>query len=74
MKCLCNRRVFVWNPDSSKEIVHFVHEVHPVFAVNGNDDTMPSFYNMLCGGNDDTMLCGGNDDTMPSFNLLRVHL
>ena len=33
IKCLCNRRVFVWNPDASKEIVHFVHEVDPVFAV-----------------------------------------
>ena len=33
MKCLCNRRVFVWNPDTSKEIVNFVHEVYPVFAV-----------------------------------------
>ena len=22
MKCLCNRLVFVWNPDTSKEIVH----------------------------------------------------
>ena len=33
MKYLCNRRVSVWNPDTSKEIVHFVHEVHPVFAV-----------------------------------------
>ena len=33
MKSLCNRRVSVWNPDTSKEIVCFVHEVHPVFAV-----------------------------------------
>ena len=33
MKSLCNRRVSVWNPDTSKEIVRFVHEVHPVFAV-----------------------------------------
>ena len=33
MKPLCNRRVSVWNPDTSKEIVRFVHEVHPVFAV-----------------------------------------
>jgi hypothetical protein len=30
---LCNRWVFVRNPDTSKEIVHFVHEVHPVFAL-----------------------------------------
>ena len=29
----CNRRVSVWNPDTSKEIVRFLHEVHPVFAV-----------------------------------------
>ena len=33
MKSLCNRWVFVRNPDTSKEIVRFVHEVHPVFAV-----------------------------------------
>ena len=33
MKSLCNRRVSVWNPDTSKEIVCFVHEVHPFFAV-----------------------------------------
>ena len=38
MKCLCNRWVFVRNPDTSKEIVHFVHEVHPVFVV-----TLPTF-------------------------------
>ena len=30
MKSLCNRRVSVRNPDTSKEIVHFVHEVHPI--------------------------------------------
>ena len=36
MKCLCNRRVFVWNPHTSKEIVHFVHEVDPIFAVTLN--------------------------------------
>ena len=56
----CNRWVFVRNPDTSKEIVRFVHGVHPVFAV-----TLSTFYNMLCGW---------NDDTMPSFNLFRVHL
>ena len=33
MKSLCNRRVSVWNPDTSREIVRFVHEVHPVFVV-----------------------------------------
>ena len=33
MKSLCNRWVFVPNPDTSKEIVRFVHEVHPLFAV-----------------------------------------
>ena len=60
MKCLCNIWVFVRNPDTSKEIVHFVHEVHPVFAI-----TLSTFYNMLCGW---------NDDTMPTFNLFRVHL
>ena len=29
MKSLCNRRVSVWNPDTLKEIVRFVHELHP---------------------------------------------
>ena len=33
MKSLCNRRVSVWNPDTSNEIICFVHEVHPVFVV-----------------------------------------
>ena len=60
MKSLCNRQVSVWNPDTSKEIVRFVHEVHPVFAV-----TLSTFFHMLCGW---------NDDTMPTFNLFRVHL
>ena len=32
MKSLCNRQVSVWNPDTSKEIVHFVHEVHIIFS------------------------------------------
>ena len=32
MKSLCNRWVFVWNPATSKEIVRFVHELHPVFV------------------------------------------
>ena len=43
MKCLCNRWVLVRKPDTSKEIVHFVHEVHPVFAV-----TLCTFLHMLC--------------------------
>ena len=60
MKSLCNRWVFVWNPDTSKEIVQFAHEVHPVFAV-----ALSTFLHMLCGW---------NDDTMPSFTLFRVHL
>ena len=60
MKSLCNKRVSVWNPDTSKEIVRFVHEVHPVFAV-----TLSTFLHMLCGS---------NDDTMPTFNLFRVYL
>ena len=60
MKSFCNWWVFVWNPDTSKEIVHFVHEVHPVFAV-----TLSTFQHMLCGW---------NDDTMPTFNLFRVYL
>ena len=55
MNSLCNRRVSVWNADTSKEIVYFVHEVHPVFAV-----TLSTFLHMLCGL---------NDDTMPTFNL-----
>ena len=59
MKSLCNRWVFVRNPDTSNEIVRFVHEVHPVFAV-----TLSTFLHMICGW---------NDDTLPSFNLLRVH-
>ena len=57
MKCPCNRWVLVRNPDTSKEIVHFIHEVHPVFAV-----TLSTFLHMLCGW---------NDDTMPSFNLFQ---
>ena len=60
MKSLCNRRVFGWNPDTLKEIVRFVHEVHLVFAV-----TLSTFLHMLCGW---------NDDIMPTFNLFRVHL
>ena len=60
MKSLCNRRVSVWNPDTSKEIVCFVHEVHPGFAL-----TLSTFLHMLCGW---------NDDTMPTFNIFRVHL
>ena len=60
MKYLCNRWVFVRNPDTSKEIVRFVHEVHQVFSV-----TFSTFYNMLCAW---------NDGTMPNFNLFRVHL
>ena len=60
MKCLCNGWVFVRNPDTSKQIVHFVHEVHPVFVVS-----LSTFLHMLCGW---------NYDTMPTFNLFWVHL
>ena len=60
MKSLCNIRVSVWNPDTSKDIVCFVHEVHLVFVV-----TLSAFLHMLCGW---------NGDTMPTFNLFRVHL
>ena len=60
MKSPCNTWVLVRNPDTSKEIVQFVHEVRPVFAV-----TLSTLVHMLCGW---------NDDTMPSFNLFRVHL
>ena len=59
MKSLCNRRVSVWNPDTLQEIVRFVHEVHPVFAI-----TLSTFSHMRCGW---------NDDTMPTFNLFGVH-
>ena len=59
-KSLCNRQVSVWNPHTSKEIVCFVHEVHPVFSLS-----LCTFLHMLCGW---------NDDTMPTFNLFRVHL
>ena len=60
MKCLCNRWVFVWNPCTLKEMVQFVHEVHPIFAV-----ILSTFAHMLCGS---------NDDTMPSFNLFWVQV
>ena len=60
MKSLCNRRVSVWNPDTSNEIVRFVHEVHPVFIVS-----LSTFFHMLCVW---------NYDTLPTFNLFRVHL
>src|SRR4051812_37459019 len=60
MKCLCNRLVFVRNPCTLKEMVLFVQEVHPVFAV-----ILSTFAHMLCGS---------NDDTMPSFNLFRVQV
>ena len=59
MKSHRNRWVSVWNPDTSKEIVNFVHEVHPVFSV-----TLSTFLHLLCGW---------NDDTMPTFNLFRFH-
>ena len=39
-----------------KEMVQFVHEVHPIFDV-----ILSTFANMLCGS---------TDDAMPSFNLL----
>ena len=48
------------NPDTPKEIVQFVHKVHPVFAV-----TISTLLHMLCGW---------NDDTMPTLNLFGVHL
>ena len=59
MKCQCNRWVLVRNPDTPKEIVQFVHEVRPVFAV-----TLSTLLHMLCGR---------NDNTMPSSNIFRVH-
>ena len=60
MKCICNRWVCVRNPCTLKEMVQFVHEVHPDFAV-----ILSTFAHMLCGS---------NDDTMPSLNLFWVHL
>ena len=59
MKCPCNRWVLVRNTDTSKEIVQFVHEVRPVFAV-----TLSTLLHILCGW---------NDDTMPSFNIFTLH-
>ena len=50
MKSLCYRRVSAWNSNTSKEIVCFVHEVHPVFTVS-----LSIFLHMLCGWNDDIM-------------------
>ena len=44
LKCLWNRWVFVWNPRSFNEMVQFVHEMHPVFAV-----ILSTFAQMLCG-------------------------
>ena len=40
MKSLFYRRVFVRNPNTSKEIVQFVHEVHLVFAVTVGERSM----------------------------------
>ena len=60
MKCLCNRWVFVWKPCTLKEMVQFVHEVHPVFAV-----ILSTFAHILYVS---------NDDTFPSFNLFWVKL
>ena len=57
--CPCNRWVLVRNPDTPKEIVQFVRDVRPVFAV-----TLSTLSHMLCGW---------NDDTMPSFNIFRIH-
>ena len=50
MKSLCKRWVLVRNPDTSREIVRFVHEVHPVFVV-----ALSTFQHMLCGWNDDSI-------------------
>src|SRR3954465_6348710 len=45
---------------SLKEMVQFVHEVYPVFAV-----ILSTFAHMLCQS---------NDDTLPSFNLFWGHM
>ena len=34
MKCLWNRWVFVWNPNTSKEMVQFVHVIRPKHIYN----------------------------------------
>ena len=44
IKCLCNRWVFVWNHCTLKEMVQFVHEVHPVFSV-----ILSTFYKCYVG-------------------------
>ena len=44
MKYLWNRWLFVWNPRTLKEMVQFVHEVHPVFVI-----ILSTFAHMLCG-------------------------
>ena len=54
------RWVFVRIPHTSKEMVQFVHEMHPILPV-----ILSTFKNVLC-------VC--NDDTMPIFNLFGVHL
>ena len=77
------------NPDTSKEIVRFVHEVHPVFAVTLStlsSETGPDTAKDIVQFVDEVrpvfavtlstlshMLCGWNDDTIPSFNIFTVH-
>ena len=51
---------FSFEPCTLKEMVQFVQEVHPIFAV-----ILSAFAHMLCGS---------NDDTMPSFNLFWVQV
>src|SRR4051812_41641587 len=51
---------FRLKPCTLKEMVHFVHEVHPFFVV-----ILSTFAHMLCGS---------NDDTLPSFNLFWGHM
>ena len=60
MKCLWNRWVFVSNPRTLKEMVHFVHEALPLFSV-----ILSNFAHMFCES---------NYDTMPILNIYRVQL
>ena len=60
MKSLCKRRVSVWNPDTSKEIIRFVHELHLVFCRNPLKFLAHSMWVKWL--------------YHPTFNLFRVHL
>ena len=69
MKCLLNRWVFVSVPRTLKEMVQFVHEVHPVFDV-----ILSTFAHMLCGSNDDIMPSSTFSEFSCSAFQLQGHL